>query len=70
MIGAACRFPDASVRFIEAMSSPEGVDAQWRESDGYPCANATGLELLRRQPEYRAKLDRSGATLDVLVQRA
>ena len=66
MIGALSRFPEAAMTFIDTLSCPEGVLAQWRESDGYPCANAIGLDLVRRQPEFRAKLDRSRATSDAL----
>jgi spermidine/putrescine-binding protein len=68
MLGVASRFPEAAVRFIEILTSPAGVVAQWRESDGYPCASATALERVRTQPEWRSKLDRSGATIDALEQ--
>ena len=66
MIGALSRLPEAAMSFIGILSSPEGVLAQWRESDGYPCANMMGLDLVRRQPEFRSKLDRSRATSDAL----
>ncbi|MFZ0168714.1 MAG: extracellular solute-binding protein [Candidatus Dormiibacterota bacterium] len=68
MVGAASRSPEAAMSFIDALSSPEGVLAQWRESDGYPCANATGLELVRGHPEFRSKLDRSRATTEAVEQ--
>jgi spermidine/putrescine transport system substrate-binding protein/spermidine/putrescine transport system permease protein len=68
MIGASSRLREAALSFIDTLSSPEGVLAQWRESDGYPCANAVGLDLLRGQPESGAKLDRSRATPDALEQ--
>ena|GEM_PF-6531451 len=68
MIGASCRSREAAMSFIDTLSSPEGVLAQWRESDGYPCASGVGLALLRRQPAFRSKLDRSRATPDALEQ--
>jgi spermidine/putrescine-binding protein len=68
MIGVSSRLREAALIFIDALSSPEGVLAQWRESDGYPCANSAGLDRLRGQPKFRSKLDRSRATLDALEQ--
>jgi spermidine/putrescine-binding protein len=66
MVGSASRIREAAMNFIDILSSPEGVLAQWRESDGYPCANTLGLELVRRKVEFRSKLDRSSATSDAL----
>lgn len=68
MLGAGCRCPDEALEFIRAFSSPAGVEAQWRESDGYPCANALGFERLWKEPGFRSKLERSGATFDSLAR--
>jgi spermidine/putrescine transport system substrate-binding protein len=70
MVTASSPRPDEAVAFIELMLSPEGVMAQWEESDGYWSTNAAAMSEVRADPRFAEKAGLAAAGVDAFLRCA
>jgi spermidine/putrescine-binding protein len=70
MVIAGSRQPEAALAFLEIAFSPQGVLAQWEQSDGYWSVSRSAMAAIGSDPRFGAKAAGSRAALPLLVGSA
>jgi spermidine/putrescine-binding protein len=68
MVSSASHAPAAAAAFIDTMFSPDGIELQWRRSDGYASTNRVAMDRLKHEPRFREKIERAAGNPDAVFQ--